>query len=103
MDVDSNISTLLSGLILGDDDSEKSDKERQEHNERVVKFITKYVSCQIPNKTLSPILHDRVMKYQHHRCNQYCLRSKKLKKVSVKYAGLVFQDHNVTQFACVVL
>ena len=26
--------------ILGDDDSEKSDKERQEHNERVVKFIT---------------------------------------------------------------
>ena len=66
--------------ILGDDDSEKSDKERQEHNERVVKFITKYVSCQIPNKTLSPILHDRVMKYQHHRCNQYCLRSKKTKK-----------------------
>ena len=46
----------------------------------MVKFITKYVSCQIPNKTLSPILHDRVMKYQHHRCNQYCLRSKKTKK-----------------------
>ena len=57
-----------------------SDKERQEHNEKVVKFITKYVFCQIPNKTLSPILHDRVMKYQHHRCNQYsCLRSKKTK------------------------
>ena len=52
--------------ILGDKESEMSDKERQEHNEKVVKFITKYVSCQIPNKTLSPILHDRVMKYQHH-------------------------------------
>ena len=38
------------------------------------------VSCQIPDKTLSPILHDRVIKYQHHRCNQYCLRSKNTKK-----------------------
>ena len=65
--------------ILGDKESEMSDKDRQEHNEKVVKFITNYVSCQIPNKILSPILHDRVMKYQHHRCNQYCLRSKKTK------------------------
>ena len=46
----------------------------------MVKFITKYVSCQIPDKTLSPILHDRVVKYQQHRCNQYCLRTKKTKR-----------------------
>ena len=28
---------------------------------------------------MSPILHDRVTKYQQHRCNKYCMRSKKTK------------------------
>ena len=49
------------------------------NNEKIVNFVTKYISCQIPDKALSPILHDRVTKYQQHRCNQYCLRSKKTK------------------------
>ena len=66
--------------ILGDEDSQSSDEEKAKHMEKVdVKFISKYVSCQIPNQTLSPILHDRVIKYQQHRCNKYCLRSKKTK------------------------
>ena len=48
-------------------------------NEEVVEFITKYVTCQIPDKDIAPILHERVMKYQQHRCNAYCLRAKKTK------------------------
>ena len=43
-------------------------------NEEITQFIAKYVTCRIPDKNVSPILNDRVMKYQ---CNRYCLRSKK--------------------------
>ena len=45
-------------------------------NEEVVQFIAKYITCKIP---VSPILYDRVTKYQQHHCNRYCLRSKKSK------------------------
>ena len=47
--------------------------------EEVIAFITKFVTCQIPDASLSPILHDRVLKHQMHRCNSYCMRSKKTK------------------------
>ena len=43
------------------------------------KLRNKYVTCRIPDKNVSPVLHDRVMKYQQHHCNRYCLRSKKTK------------------------
>ena len=42
-------------------------------------YINKYINCKLPDKYLSPILHDRVLKYQSHRCNSYCLRAKKTK------------------------
>ena len=47
--------------------------------EQIIKFISKYCTCNIPNKKLSPILYNRVMDYQTHRCNSYCMRSKKTK------------------------
>ena len=58
--------------ILGNEENETDDEERARHTrhtKKVIKFITRYVSCQIPDKLLSPILHDRVIKYQQHRCN----------------------------------
>ena len=48
-------------------------------NEEIAKFITTYCTCSIPDKALSPIIHNRVINYQNHRCNSYCLRSKKTK------------------------
>lgn len=64
----------------GDDTDEDDTTLKDEKNkEKVIKFISKYISCQIPDKNLSPILHDRVTKHQQHRCNKYCMRSKKTK------------------------
>ena len=48
-------------------------------NEEIIQFVSKYCSCNVPDKNLSPILHSRVMDYQSHRCNSYCMRSKKTK------------------------
>ena len=87
---------MLLSLTLTNNKDEPND-------EKIVNFVTKYISCQIPYKALSPILHDRVTKYQQHCCNQYCLHSKKLKQVFIKFVGLVFQGLNVTQFASVAL
>ena len=71
--------------------------------EEVTAFITKYVSCQIPDAALSPILYGRVIKHQLHHCNSYCLRSKKKSQVFLKYVGLDFQDLRLMRFICVVL
>ena len=54
--------------------------------EEICEFVTKYVTCHIPDKyftchipdsTLSPTLYERVITFQQHKCNDYCLRSKK--------------------------
>jgi len=42
-------------------------------------FVCKYVTCQIPDSTLCPTLYERVTTFQQHKCNDYCLRSKKTK------------------------
>ena len=64
----------------GDDTDDTNLKDEDEKNKKkVIQFISKYISCQIPDKNLSPILHDRVTKYQQHHCNKYCMRSKKTK------------------------
>ena len=49
------------------------------NEEEISAFIAKYATCQLPDPTLCPTLHERVMKFQHHKCNDYCLRSKKTK------------------------
>lgn len=45
--------------------------------EDIATFITKYITCHIPNKQNFPTLHQRVTKYQNHVHNSYCMRSKK--------------------------
>ena len=48
-------------------------------NERIIEFVSTYCTCSMPDKNLSRILYYRVMNYQSHRCNSYCMRSKKAK------------------------
>ena len=46
----------------------------------ISEFINKYATCQIPDAILCPTLYERVMRFQQHKCNDYCLRSKKSKR-----------------------
>lgn len=48
--------------------------------DEVASFISKYVTCAIPKKDISPTLHQRVTSYQMHKHNSYCMRRKKTKK-----------------------
>ena len=65
------------------------------NKEEISAFIAKYATCQLPDPTLCPTLYERIMKFQHHKCNDYCLRSRKQKLVSEKHVGLDFQDLSV--------
>ena len=49
------------------------------NEEEISAFIAKYATCQLLDPTLCPTLYERVMKFQHHKCNDYCLRSKETK------------------------
>lgn len=46
----------------------------------IADFITKYISCVIPDKNNFPTLYQRVTKYQSHCHNSYCQRRKKTNK-----------------------
>ena len=61
-------------------------------NEEKAEFILKYVTCRIPNKKVSPILHRRVMTHQTHHHNAYCLRNRKTKKGSLDVVDLGMGD-----------
>ncbi|KAL7290831.1 hypothetical protein TKK_0015569 [Trichogramma kaykai] len=60
-------------------------------NQEVSEFILKYVTCHVPNRKTSPELYRRVMDYQQHKHNNYCMRSKKkLLQESKRIADLGF-------------
>jgi len=46
--------------------------------EEVSKFILQHISCELPDKYISPLLYGRVNTHQRHKHNDYCLRSKKV-------------------------
>ena len=48
--------------------------------DEVATFISKYITCAIPNKNLSPTLYQRVTSYQTHKHNSYCMRKKKTRR-----------------------
>ena len=52
--------------------------------EEISEFISKHVTCPIPDSTLCPTLYERVMTFQQHKCNDYYLRTKKTKKGLIK-------------------
>lgn len=42
-------------------------------NEEVQKFILQNITCRIPDKRVSPELYRRVMTYQQHEHDRYCI------------------------------
>ncbi|XP_054287868.1 uncharacterized protein LOC129003595 [Macrosteles quadrilineatus] len=48
-------------------------------NAEVADFILKYITCNVPNASVSPTLNNRVTSYQMHHHNSYCMRTKKTK------------------------
>ena len=48
-------------------------------DQTIAKFIAQYCTCSIPDKILSPVLHERLINYQSHHCNNYCTRQKNTK------------------------
>ena len=46
-------------------------------DEEVVAFIRKYVTCEIPDENISPILYETVISNQNHKHISYCIRTKK--------------------------
>ena len=53
-------------------------------DEIIAKFIAQYYTCSTPDKILSLVLHERVINYQSHLCNNYCMRQKKLRQTFEK-------------------
>ena len=45
--------------------------------EKVLAWIEKRITCQIPDKDKEPELYDLVTRYQMHKCSAYCKRTKK--------------------------
>ena len=50
----------------------------------ICEFVRKYVTCRIPDSTLCPTLYEQVTTFQQHKCNGYCLCSKKTKEGVMK-------------------
>ncbi|XP_031785938.1 uncharacterized protein LOC116417348 [Nasonia vitripennis] len=48
-------------------------------NEEVQEFILQHITCHILDKQISPELHRRVLAYQQHKHNDYCMRKKQTK------------------------
>jgi ATP-dependent DNA helicase PIF1 len=46
--------------------------------DEILTFILRYVTCSMPDETLSPTLHRYVKAFQKHKCTSYCLRKYKI-------------------------
>lgn len=51
----------------------------KDKTEDIAKYISDHITCRIPNKMAFPTLHERVIKYQSHIHNSYCMRVKTVK------------------------
>ena len=51
--------------------------------EKVLAWIEKRITCQIPDKDKEPKLYDLVTRYQMHECSAYCKKPKKCGTVFV--------------------
>ena len=45
----------------------------------VLKWIEQRITCRIPDEKTNPELHQLVVKYQSHKCSNYCKKKKKVK------------------------
>ena len=46
-------------------------------NQEIADLILRYITCRIPNKKVSQELYRRVISYQQHEDNSYCMRQVK--------------------------
>ena len=46
--------------------------------DEVLQWIQARITCRIPEENSNPELHQLVTKYQHHKCNSYCQRKKRV-------------------------
>ena len=42
------------------------------------RYCSARITCRIPEENSNPELHQLVTKYQHHKCNSYCQRKKRV-------------------------
>ena len=54
-------------------------------SQEVMDFVAKYSTCKLPNVHDDKAAHDRVKKFQLHKCNKYCLRKKQGRKAVCKF------------------
>lgn len=54
--------------------SEEAPKFGEASTQTILNYITKFVTCTLPDPEYSPILYELVNKYQRHRCGPSCLR-----------------------------
>ena len=47
-------------------------------DDEVLQWIQARITCRIPEENSNPELHQLVTKYQHHKCNSYCQRKKRV-------------------------
>lgn len=52
--------------------------------DEMASFISEHVTCAIPDKNLSPTLHQRVISYQTHEHDSYCMRKKKKQRICLR-------------------
>lgn len=66
------------------EETEKAFKARKsEQEEKIIKFVEERMTCSMPNRLSSPILHDLVSQFQVHKCTKSCRRYRPSKSVTV--------------------
>lgn len=51
-----------------------SPKFGEASEDTILEYITKHITCSLPDPETSPVLYDLVIKYQMHRCGPSCER-----------------------------
>ncbi|XP_071582385.1 uncharacterized protein [Temnothorax nylanderi] len=58
--------------------------------EEVSQFILQHITCEMPDPKISPLLYRRVNTHQRHKHNDYCLRSKKVGRKTIRVCRFGF-------------
>ncbi|XP_024872055.1 uncharacterized protein LOC112454736 [Temnothorax curvispinosus] len=58
--------------------------------EEVSQFILQHITCEMPDPNISPLLYRRVNTHQRHKHNDYCFRSKKVGRKTIRVCRFGF-------------
>ena len=67
-------------------------------NQEIQDFILQHITCRIPDKRTSPELNRRVLAYQQHKHNNYCMRKMKTKTGFISSCRFGFPRLVTSQF-----